>query len=160
MLFRSACELDFVDEKFKPQNRETVSFIRTDFSSDNTPDVVFITYGQIVSEVVKAEQILRERGVSSGIILVEKIKPYSEPVEAIKNLISGAKHAVYVEEGIKNGGAAMITRSMLGESGFDFAKTKFDIVAIDDDFATPDKICDLYDYAGLSANRIIKNIKI
>lgn len=158
--YPNACELDFVDEKFKPQNRESVSFIRTDFSSDNTPDVVFITYGQIVSEVVKAEQILRERGVSSGIILVEKIKPYSEPVEAIKNLISGAKHAIYVEEGIKNGGAAMITRSMLGESGFDFAKTKFDIVAIDDDFATPDKICDLYDYAGLSANRIIKNIKI
>lgn len=152
-------ELDFVDEKFKSINDFEMPLLRTDFSMDVTPDVVFITYGQIVSEVVKAERELLSQGTSAGIILVEKIKPYDEPVSLIARFTSGAKHIVYVEEGIKNGGAAMITKTILSERGFDFAKTRFDIIAIDDNFASPESKCNIYDYVGLSAERILEFLK-
>ena len=34
----------------------------------------------------------------------------------------------------------------------------FDIAAIDDNFAAPDKICNLYDYVGLSAEKLAESI--
>lgn len=126
---------------------------------DSIPDVVFITYGQIVAEVEKAERELLFEGKSAGIILVEKIKPYDQTVALIARLGSGAKQIVYVEEGIKNGGAAMITKTLLSERGFDFRKTDFDIIAIDDSFASPESKCDIYDYVGLSAERIMEFLK-
>ena len=60
---------------------------------------------------------------------------------------------VYVEEGIKTGGAASITQNLLYESG-KLDNVTFEIAAIDDNFANPTELCDLYDYVGLSANKI------
>ena len=157
--YPNAAELDFVDKKFKSINNTGAPLLRTDFSVDSIPDVVFITYGQIVAEVEKAERELLSEGKSAGIILVEKIKPYDQTVALIARLGSGAKQIVYVEEGIKNGGAAMITKTLLSERGFDFRKTDFDIIAIDDSFASPESKCDIYDYVGLSAERIMEFLK-
>lgn len=154
--YPNAGELDFVDERFESVIDSEAPLLRTDFSSDTVPEVVFITYGQIVSEVVKAKEKLSSQGSPAGVILVERIKPYDEPVSLIAKLTSGAKQVVYVEEGIKNGGAAMITKAMLSERGFDFNKTRFDIIAIDDNFATPDSKCNIYDYVGLSAEKIVE----
>ena len=66
---------------------------------------------------------------------------------------------MYVEEGIKNGGAAMITESKLREMGLDSEKTNYDIVAIDDSFASPESPCDIYDYVGISAKKIYERCK-
>ena len=150
-------ELDFVDERFGSVTDEPL--LRTDFSIGSTPDVIFITYGQIVGEVLKAELALLSEGVSTGTILVEKIKPYGEPVSRIAEIASGALRLVYVEEGIKNGGAGMVTKTMLSELGFDLGKTRFDIIAIDDNFAAPDRKCNIYDYVGLSAEKIVEFLK-
>ncbi len=157
--YANATELDFVDEEFAGVIDTEAPLLRTDFPSDTLPEAIFITYGQIVSEVMKAKHELSSQGISTGIILVEKIKPYDEPVSLIAKLISGAKQVVFVEEGIKNGGAAMITKTMLSERGFDFNKTSFDIIAIDDNFAAPDSKCNIYDYVGLSAEKIIEFLK-
>ena len=62
---------------------------------------------------------------------------------------------MYVEEGIKNGGAAMITRDLiLGDANIRCAS--FDIAAIDDSFAVPSELCELYDYVGLSPEKLAK----
>ena len=87
------------------------------------------------------------------IFFLEKIKPYDKAVAFIKSVISRGTHIVYVEEGIKNGGAAMITRSLLYEVGALYG-VKFDIAAIDDGFANPSEPCDLYDYVGLSKEKL------
>ena len=47
----------------------------------------------------------------------------------------------------------MITRDRLFELGA-LDGVKFDIAAIDDDFANPTEKCDLYDYVGLSAEKL------
>ena len=130
-----------------------------DFDLDNPPKQIFVTYGSIAGRVLEAKQLLSSRGVDAGIVLIEQLKPYNTTVDFLGGIIKAGSHIVYVEEGIKNGGAAMITEQMLQSKGV-LKNAGFDIVAIDDNFAIPDKVCDIYDYMGYSkealANRFIK----
>ena len=129
--------------------------IKLDFDPEKAPKNIYITYGSIVKNVIEAKRILGEKGVDAGIVLVEKIKPYKPVVELLGGMISTDTRIVYVEEGIKNGGAAMITRDLLlGDSNIRCAS--FDIAAIDDSFATPTELCELYDYVGLSSEKLAK----
>ena len=127
--------------------------IKLDFDPSLPPANIYVTYGSIAEKVIDAKNILSKRGIDVGIILIEKIKPYDKSVAFLKHIISRNTHLVYVEEGIKNGGAAMITRSMLFDSG-DLDGVRFDIAAIDDEFANPAEPCDLYDFVGLSAEKL------
>ena len=74
-------------------------------------------------------------------------------------LISSAKRVVYAEEGIRNGGAAEITREELISLGFDLSRTEYIIAAINDNFASPSVLCDLYDFVGLSAEKLADAMK-
>ncbi|MBR5143725.1 MAG: hypothetical protein IKW53_01630, partial [Clostridia bacterium] len=58
-----------------------------------------------------------------------------------------------------NGGAAEITREELILCGMDMGKTEYRIAAIDDSFASPVTICDLYDFAGLSAEKLADKMR-
>ena len=127
--------------------------IKLDFDPSMPPEKIFVTYGSIANNVIDAKNMLLKRGINVGIILIERIKPYNKSVAFIKRVISRGTHIVYVEEGIKNGGAAMITRSLLYEAGALYG-VKFDIAAIDDGFANPSEPCDLYDYVGLSKEKL------
>ncbi len=129
-----------------------------DFDIKNPPEKIFITYGSLLSRVFAAKELLAKQGISTGIILLEKIKPFSEEINLLLSLCGKAKKIVYAEEGIKHGGGAEMLLSKLMELGFDFSKTSYGICAIDDNFAAPDKICDLYDYVGLSPEKLAKRI--
>ena len=91
-------------------------------------------------------------GIECGIVLVECIKPYEIVSDFLSKLNLNDTHIVYVEEGIKNGGAAMITGSMLAERDM-LKNNRFEIAAIED-FANPDTACDLYDSVGLSVAKL------
>ena len=49
----------------------------------------------------------------------------------------------------------MITGNILYEMGFDTSDRTYDIIAIDDNFVAPDKLADIYDYAGISSEKIL-----
>ncbi len=119
-----------------------------DFDVERPPQNIIITYGTIAERALIAADMLRERGVECGVVLVERIKPFEPLIDFISHLADG-RHLLYAEEGIKNGGAAMITAAKLRESA-PSASYVFDIAAIDDNFVIPDKQVDIYDYAGLS----------
>ena len=153
--YPNASELDFVDKEFGEIPEGEMPLVRADFTSGTSKKLVFITYGNILAEVHRAKTALSARGIDTGIILVEKIKPYADSCNQIYDLVSSSDHVVYVEEGIKNGGAAMITGNTLTEMGIDTSKTTYDIIAIDDNFAAPEQITDIYDYVGLSAEKIL-----
>ena len=127
--------------------------IRCDFDPKDPPKRIFVTYGAITEKVLCAKQMLSGKGIDVGIVIVERIKPYSPTVEFMKSILSVGSHVVYVEEGIKTGGAASITQNLLYEEGA-LDNVKYEIAAIDDNFANPAELCDLYDYAGLSADKI------
>ena len=89
---------------------------------------------------------------------MEIIKPYDYITEAIMKLSSVSKRILYVEEGIENGGAAVITMNSLRTHGFDFNATEYRIAAIDDDFVSPTHPTDLYDFAGLSSKKLVEKM--
>ena len=145
-----------VDSIFYPDGDYSTFGVKSSFPKDKTPEYVYITYGRTVSFALDAVMMLSDMGIDAGVVLVERIKPYEISVREIFECIKNAKRIIYVEEGIKNGGAAMITKEMLQEEGFDLGKSGFDIVAIDDNFVIPEKICDIYDFAGFTAERLAK----
>ena len=128
--------------------------IRANFDKDNAPEYVFISYGNITERVLFAEDILKSKGYSVGTILVEMIKPYEPVAEEIFELVKNSKRVIYVEEGIKNGGAAMITGEILSRLGYKGVGKEYIAYAIDDNFVIPDEKCDIYEYAGFSPERL------
>ena len=145
--YPNASQSDAVNTHFTYCDRK--AGVKFDFDPSKPPKNIYVTYGSIVERVMEAKDILTRQGVDVGIVLVERIKPYAPAVECIAQLLGEDSHVVYVEEGIKYGGAAMITRDSLTEMGA-LSRVKFEIAAIDDSFATPKTPCDLYDYVGLS----------
>ncbi len=133
--------------------------ILADFDPAHTPEYVFITYGGLLSRVISAAKKLRTEGMNVGIIVVETIKPYGTVADRLMPMLSLAKRVVYAEEGIMNGGAATLTREQLIQRGFDIKKTDYRIAAIDDNFASPTEPCDLYDFVGLSADKLEEIMK-
>ena len=102
---------------------------------------------------------MSECGISCGIILLQHLRPYEKAADDILSLLpESVNKAVFLEEGIKNGGAAMILSSIIAERTDHSVKTK--ILAVDDDFVSPPEITDsLYRYAGISADDIIKEFQ-
>ncbi len=131
--------------------------VRTDFSISCVPEYLYITYGNIVSKVIEATEILEARGVKSGIILLERLKPYYDIAKKISYYAAFAKKIVFVEEGIKNGGAGMLIASALSDMGIDLFG-RYEILAIEDNFASPSEPCDLYEFLGMSACQIAEKI--
>jgi len=131
----------------------------SDYRRDEKREYVIITYGSIVSEAIKAKEKLSECGISCGIILLQHLRPYEKAADDILSLLpESVNKAVFLEEGIKNGGAAMILSSIIAERTDHSVKTK--ILAVDDDFVSPPEITDsLYRYAGISADDIIKEFQ-
>ncbi len=132
--------------------------VRCDFDTESVPENIIITYGAIVKNALLAKRILKNENIEVGILLIERIKPYSDAVSFITEKLPSVKNILYVEEGIKNGGAAMITRDALTECGYLLDKN-MSISAIDDNFVIPEKISDIYDFAGLSPEKIAKKFK-
>ena len=157
--YPNASEPKDILERFIPLSNDPVCKISADFSPRNIPEHIFITYGGLVENVVSAADILRKEGMSVGVILLESLKPYGPVADKLLPILSSAKRVVYAEEGIRNGGAAEITREELILRGMDMGKTEYRIAAIDDSFASPVAICNLYDFAGLSAEKLADKMK-
>lgn len=146
-----------VSEIFYP-NGDFESFgVRLSFDGADVPKYIFITYGRLINKVIEAVDILEKRGIGAGIILLERLKPYNDIAEQISPYINSAERVLFAEEGIKNGGAAMLLGAALSDKITDISK-KYLISAIDDNFASPEAPCDIYDSLGLSAECLIKKI--
>ena len=113
---------------------------------------IFICYGNITSKVVSAVKILREKGREVGIIAIEKLRPYNKTAELILPYLDSASKVVFVEEGIKNGGAGQLIFEELKKLGVN--TQNYENIAIDDNFAIPKEACELYDYLGMSPEKL------
>jgi len=119
-------------------------------------DAVIISHGRISAEAIRARDILRERGITVGLILAEVIKPY----EALASLISGVLPAkplkvITLEEEIRAGGFGMLLLDRL--SAYDVMANKEKIIlATDDHFCIPKKGETCFEASGVSAKDIVK----
>ncbi len=152
--YPNASESARVRDTFYPNGDYNALSVRYSFDKEVAPKNIIVAYGAIAERALAAADILKDKGIDCGVILAEQIKPYRPLAEALIALPRPC-HILFVEEGIKNGGAAMITYSTMREIG-DVEGITYDIAAIDDDFLSPTKPCDIYDYAGLTAERLAK----
>jgi len=150
--YPNACEDSRVVERFYPEGDYADYGIRCDFKPENAPKNIIVSYGKEIERAMDAQALLNAEGIECGLVLAERIKPYDRLVDFLEPLASG-RHILFAEEGIKNGGAGMITESMLQERSV-LSDATFEIAAINDDFLTPTERCDIYDYAGISAERL------
>jgi 1-deoxy-D-xylulose-5-phosphate synthase len=137
---------------------ESLDFgVRANFLPSDTPEYAFITYGSLINNVIEAADILYGKGIKVGIILLERLKPYDDLARSVRPYISASRKIIFAEEGIKNGGAAMLLKSALEDIGLELSD-KYEIIAIDDNFAAPAESCELYEYLGLSPKRLSEKI--
>ncbi len=130
------------------------AMILSDFTEN--PEYLIVTYGKIFEKAEKAAEILREEGKNAGVIVIETLKPYATALEIILPILKGAKRIVFCEEGIEHGGFFEILFSKLSHTGI---CQRIEFCAIDDNFASPNGITDLYEYVGLSPERIADKLR-
>ncbi len=136
----------------------TDTVAHADFTDPAANKAVIITYGKIVTEAMIAAEKLRKMSIPTGIILLETLKPYSVPADRIAALLPESPAAiVFLEEGIRNGGAGMLTLDKLSERHpalLENKKTK--LLAIDDHFAIRTQEESIYRTAKISANDVLR----
>ncbi len=112
--------------------------VRTDFSSTASSEDhhgILITHGRIVSEAMRAKEMLSEKGFSLGIILLEQLAPYDRTASLVLPFLP--KHpcrVVFLEEEIRAGGMGMLLSDAL--SHYDEMQNKETVImALEDGFA-------------------------
>ena len=123
------------------------------YSADESENLL-ITYGAIVEKALDARELLHSQGKTLDILLLEQLKPYDTIAQAILPYLADKKKLLFLEEGIQIGGAGMILREKLSDAGA-LDGIKNSIFAIDDNFASPQTPCDIYEYLGLSEEDIV-----
>ncbi len=129
----------------------------TDFSTEDTPKYLFVTYGKLYEKVLSAVDMLKAEGFSVGVIVLEVLKPYKPSLDAILKHIKSAERVIFAEEGIKSGGLSQTLVSELLSSKIE--GTELLICAIDDNFASPSTEVELYSYVALSAEALYRRMK-
>lgn len=135
--------------------------ISTDFEIGKALDAVIFTYGKAVKEAEKAKKMLGEQGISAGVVLLEQIAPAADIAACAARLIpDGCRCALYLEEGIRAGGAGMLTLdAMRRYSGDKVKDVELLLLAIDDCFVHSKKNETIYETAGISAEHAAEEIK-
>ncbi len=125
-------------------------FVHKNF--DGECENVIITYGKIVSEAVKTAKEIP----SCGVILIEQIKPVKPICDILSDVLpKGVKNVIFLEEGIKNGGAGMVFGQNLSiPDGCSYIH-----LGIDDIFDTSLATGNIYSDFGIGKNDIINALK-
>ncbi|MBR2927052.1 MAG: 1-deoxy-D-xylulose-5-phosphate synthase [Clostridia bacterium] len=134
--------------------------VRSDYAATDAEalDAVIITHGRIVSEAMRAKRSLREQGISVGILLLERLKPYESLAEQILPLLPQKPcRVLLLEEEIKSGGMGMLLSDALSVHKAMQNKT-VQIMALDDEFGIQTKCEPILQSVGLDAEHIVQAI--
>ena len=130
--------------------------IRFDFAKSDAPDAVIVTHGKIVTEAMRAKEVLAEKGIRCGIALLEVLKPYDRTVALLAKEIPEACPVVTLEEEIRSGGMGVSLLDQWRRVAPFPQKTA--IMALDDSFAEQTRDEDIYKTVGLDADSIARTV--
>ena len=149
-------EIEAIVKEF--QKKSNVLSIKTNYSDAENLDVVIITHGAIAEEAINAKNILINEGISVGIVLVERIMPYSSLVNDIISVLPNKSSKILtLEQEIKAGGFGMMLFERLRETDI-MKNKKYDIIALEETFAEKYG-SNIYKSFGLDAESIVNKIK-
>lgn len=134
------------------------NFLHGEADSPEQLDSLIITDGRIVKEAMRACDLLAEKGHTAGILLLERIRPYTEIAEEILPFLPQKPcRIVFLEEEIKAGGMGMMLSDAL--STYEAMKNKTPLImATDDNFGVRTKDEPIYRTVGLDAKSIADRI--
>ncbi len=133
------------------------NLLLVNFDDGEECDCFILTYGRIFAEAVKAARLLAEKGKKCGVIVLEKLIPYADTAEKVLALLGDKKAPIlFLEEGIRNGGAAMNLYDIMRQNP-KFSTRKYKISALDD-FAFSKKGEPIIRTCALDAESAIYNI--
>jgi 1-deoxy-D-xylulose-5-phosphate synthase len=107
-------------------------------------DVVFITYGVLIENVMQAAEILSTRGIEAGVVRLLSVQPL--PVDAIMEMIGACHHVVVVEETATNAG---IKETIAWHIHQYIPDCKVDGFDLGEHFVTPGNLNSLYKHCCL-----------
>ncbi len=140
---------------FYPDGDYAAYGVRPDFTTpDEAADGVILTYGAITAEALRAAELLRARGLRIGVVLLETLAPYEATAERLLPYLASSAHILFLEEGIRDGGAGMLIGDRLFTLG---VKAPYTVLAIDGHFAAPDRITPLRTYCHIAAEDVIEH---
>ena len=156
--YPNGVECDRVLSEFYPNGVGQALGAVRNYGDGDAPSAVVVTHGRIVKEALEASDILAEKGIKVGIILLEVLKPYGETAERILSMLpKTAEKVVFLEEEIKNGGMGMILSDRLKDTAAMSGKT-VRLIAVDDTFVERHKGNNVYADAHISAKDIAEII--
>ena len=112
-------------------------------------DVSIFATGHLVWEALKAQKILKEKGISAEIINIHTIKPLD--VNTILNSVKKTNCVVTAEEHMKNGGLGESIANLLSTNH----PTPMEIIGVDDTFGESGKPAELMVKYGLDSQNIV-----
>ena len=129
--------------------------VKRDFEGGEERRAVIVTHGRIAAEAIKAAEALSANGISTGIILLEMLKPYEEIAQLVlESLPENVKAVLFLEEEIRSGGAGMNISDKIADK-LEERGARHAILAIDDDFVeTVEKGSNILAAAGIDASCI------
>ncbi len=147
-----------VEEFYREQSAEDIG-IKYNYQASDNCKIIIITHGKIVTEALSASKLLNEEGITTGIILLELLKPYDTVAKKIAAVLPPNAHVIFLEEEIRAGGmGANLSDALIR---MDVLKSdNIRIMATDDSFITTrEKGQSIYDAAGLSKEHIYQSAK-
>lgn len=133
---------------------QSAKLLQSDKQPANSDLAIFVT-GSITAQVLEAQQLLANRGVSAKVFSVPVIKPLNE--KKIIRQIGTSRYVFVVEEHLKIGGLGSAIAEIV--AGFGRSGIRYKVIALPDEYP---KIIGsqeyLWAYHGLSAEKIAKTI--
>ena len=117
-------------------------------------DAVIFTCGLMVSECLKAAELLKEKGMHPAIVNLHTIKPID--AELVRTYAAKCKRVYTVEEHSVIGGLGDAVGNVIAESGKGCVFKKH---GLQDTFAAIGYAEDLYAYYGLDANGVVDKVR-
>lgn len=110
--------------------------VRTDYTDPRARNALVIAYGTTVARALEAAQHAREQGMACGVMLLERLGDYPALAAELLGLLPPCGRIVLLEEGVYQGGAAMLLREALLELDPRLA-ARVGICAMRDPYAMP-----------------------
>lgn len=156
--YPNGCENPDVVRTFYPEKISRPLGVVCNYQKNSAPAFIIVTHGRIVFEAMKAAERLHGEGISVGIILLEKIKPYGECAQKVAELLpKDPEGVIFLEEEIRSGGMGMnLSDHLLRVRRI----RQHAILAVDDSFVQHrEKNQEIYDAAGVSAEHICNTVR-
>lgn len=112
--------------------------------------LTFIATGETVRQAMDAAELLKEQGISAGVLNIHTLKPFDE--HAVKELARKTKHVITVEEHSLHNGLGAAVAEVLSEE----TNIKQKIVAFPDEALITGTGAELFRHYGLDGESLAK----